>query len=91
MTKLSRIGKEKLLMVEIQIGGDSFRKIKYLLGKSLRFYKHQSISAKDDTFRRKNTFQKKGATLARKQAKAVHQEGGEIKYLSKNSLFSKKN
>ena len=50
VTKLFRIDEENLRCGEIQIGGNSFRKTWYFLGKSLFFYENHTISAKNTNF-----------------------------------------
>ena len=66
-------------VAEIQIGGNSFRKILYFLGKSLFFYENHSISAKNVNFCElceKDTRFQKGGVMFANYAKKTHVSQG---------------
>ena len=68
VAKLFRIEEEIRKFRQILTGGSSFKKIWYILGKSLLFYENHSISAENANFCEKDArFQKGGVIFARKK------------------------
>ena len=64
---------------EIQIGGNSFRKIRYLLGEIVIFYENHSISAKNVNFCEfceKDARFQKGDVIVANSAKKTHVSQG---------------